>query len=242
MTVLILGSGSDIGEALAYKFAKEDNDIILASRNPEKMKPLMSDIQIRFNVRVDNLEFDTLKTQTHAGFVKTLTSLPDVVISVFGYLGDQELAQSDFDEASKIINTNFTGAVSILNLFAQAMEERNSGCIIGISSVAGERGRQSNYFYGSAKAGFSAFLDGMRHRLIKSGVHVMTVKPGFMRTKMTEGLDLNPRLTAEPDYVAEKIFKAYNKKKNSLYVSPIWKWIMLIIRNIPERIFLKTKL
>jgi len=242
MTVLILGSGSDIGEALAYRFAKEGYNIMLASRNSANMNPLMSDLKIKFNIKVENKSFDALDTESHFSFVKNLSTIPDIVISVFGYLGDQDKAQNDFEEVARIIHTNYTGAVSVLNLFANEMEARKSGTIIGISSVAGERGRQSNYFYGSAKAGFSTFLDGMRHRLFKSGVQVMTVKPGFMRTKMTEDLDLNERLTAMPVDVANQIFKAFVKKKNTLYVSTIWKWIMMIIRNVPERIFLKTKL
>jgi short-subunit dehydrogenase len=129
-----------------------------------------------------------------------------------------------------------------MNYFAQKFESRRSGTIIGLSSVAGDRGRQSNFIYGSAKAAFTAYLSGLRNYLFDKKVHVMTVKPGFMATKMTEGLPLNPKLTATPKQAADCIFKAYRKQKNVAYVLPIWGIIMMIIRNIPEFIFKKLKL
>lgn len=129
-----------------------------------------------------------------------------------------------------------------MNYFAQKFESRRSGTIIGLSSVAGERGRQSNFIYGSAKAAFTAYLSGLRNYLFEKKVHVMTVKPGFMATKMTEGLPLNPKLTATPKQAATCIFKAYKNKKNVTYVLPVWGVIMMIIRNIPEFIFKKLKL
>jgi short-subunit dehydrogenase len=125
----------------------------------------------------------------------------------------------------------------MLEVIAADFEERGHGMIIGISSVAGERGRQSNYIYGSAKAGFNAYLSGLRNRLSKRGVHVMTVLPGFINTKMTASLDLPGLLTAQPEEVAEDIYKAFQKKKNFLYTKWFWRWIMLIIKYIPEPVF-----
>lgn len=122
------------------------------------------------------------------------------------------------------------------------MERQRFGAIIGLSSVAGDRGRQSNFIYGSSKAGFTAYLSGLRNYLFDKKVHVLTVKPGFMDTKMTEGLPLNPKLTASPKQAAAHIYKAYKKQKNIAYVLPIWGFIMLIIKNIPEFIFKKMKL
>lgn len=242
MEVLILGATSDLAVALAHRFAREQYTITLAARNLSKLEPIVADLKVRENATVKTLAFDARNFSQHQAFADALPTIPDVVICVFGYLGSQDKAMHDWDEAANIIESNYTGAVSILNLLAARMMERGSGTIIGISSVAGERGRQSNYIYGSAKAGFSTYLDGLRNRCFHSGVHVMTVKPGFMKTAMTEGLPLNPKLTALPDQAAAAIFKAYRKKKNTVFVLWMWKYIMCIIRNIPEWKFKKMKM
>ncbi|PWT97795.1 MAG: short-chain dehydrogenase, partial [Bacteroidetes bacterium] len=142
----------------------------------------------------------------------------------------------------KTINTNYTGAVSVLNVIANDFAARKQGVIVGISSVAGERGRQSNYIYGSAKSGFTAYLSGLRNRMFHYGVHVVSVLPGFVYTRMTEHLQLPKLLTAQPEDVADSVYKAVVKKKNIVYVKWFWKWIMLIIRSIPESMFKKRKL
>jgi hypothetical protein len=155
---------------------------------------------------------------------------------------EQSIAQNDWNETFNTINVNFTGAVSMLNIIANDFEARKSSFIIGISSVAGDRGRKANYIYGSAKAGFSAYLSGLRNRLFGSGVHVLTVKPGFVATKMTEGLDLPEKLTAHPEAVAKDIFVAQQKGKDVLYTKSIWRLVMLIIKHIPEGIFKKLSI
>ena len=138
---------------------------------------------------------------------------------------------------------NFEGPGLLLGFFAGQMAKRGTGTIVGISSVAGDRGRATNYVYGSAKAGFTAFLSGLRNRLASRGVHVLTVKPGFVRTKMTEGMKLPPPLTAEPEEVARRVYRAAEVKKTDLiYVRPAWRLIMAIIRNIPEARFKRMKL
>lgn len=240
--VLILGATSDIAIALAHKFGSSGADLQLAARTPQSLQTLKSDLEIRYNIEVNTYGFDATQFDSHANFYDSLEVAPDIVICVFGYLGDQSVAATDWQESKKIIDTNYTGAVSILNVVANDFEQRRRGVIIGISSVAGERGRQSNYLYGSAKAGFSAYLSGLRNRLNSSNVHVITVKPGFMDTRMTEGLDLPKILTAQPAQVARSIFSAVKKKKNILYVLAIWRLIMCIIKMIPEGIFKKMKL
>ena len=142
-------------------------------------------------------EFDVLDTNTHSHFVGSFEDLPDTVISLIGLMSPQIGAQADFAAADVMIRSNYLGLVSILGEIANRMEQRRSGTIIGISSVAGDRGRATNYIYGSAKAGFSAFLSGLRNRLFRTGVAVITIKPGFIRTRMTEGLKLPEILTAE---------------------------------------------
>jgi short-subunit dehydrogenase len=130
----------------------------------------------------------------------------------------------------------------MLNLLSRAFVKRGSGTIVGISSVAGDRGRKSNYIYGSAKAGFTAYLSGLRNELFHSGVHVVSVLPGFVNTNMTAGLKLPPLITAQPEEVASAIYQAIRKKKNVVYVKWMWRYIMCIIKSIPEFIFKKMKL
>jgi decaprenylphospho-beta-D-erythro-pentofuranosid-2-ulose 2-reductase len=240
--VLILGATSDMAVAIAKKFAMEGDRVILAARNIDKLKPIESDIQIRYNASVTSVAFDALNFESHETFYRALSFAPDIVVCVFGLLGDQSKAQSNWKECAEIINSNYTGAVSILNVVANNFEAKKQGTIVGISSVAGERGRQSNYLYGSAKAGFTAYLSGLRNRLFPSNVHVLTVKPGFVKTKMIENLKTPGPITGTPDAVANKIYKAVEKKQNVIYVLPVWRLIMLIIKSIPEGVFKKLKL
>ncbi|MBN9385207.1 MAG: SDR family oxidoreductase [Chitinophagaceae bacterium] len=241
-TVLILGASSDMAVAIAKKFASEGFDIQLAARNSSRLQPLQSDLSIRYNITATLHEFDAEKEESHEVFFSSLQPGPDITICVFGYLGEQKKAESDWKECSRIIQVNYTGAVSILNIVANSYVDAGKGIIAGISSVAGERGRQSNYVYGSAKAGFTAYLSGLRNRLFHHKVHVLSVQPGFVYTRMTEGMPLPKPLTAKPEEVATVVYKAILKKKNVVYVKWFWRWIMLIIKSIPEFMFKKLKL
>ncbi|SEW50582.1 SDR family oxidoreductase [Chitinophaga arvensicola] len=241
-TVLLLGAGSDMAVAIARKFASEKYDIQLAGRHTAALVPQQQDLQLRYGIQATSHAFDATDYNSHAGFFAGLPVQPDITICVFGYLGTQEKAQENWQEAAAIINTNYTGAVSVLNVVAESYAAKQQGTIVGISSVAGERGRQSNYIYGSAKAGFTAYLSGLRNRLFRSGVHVMSVQPGFVDTRMTQHLTLPPLLTAQPEAVATAVFKGVARKKNVLYVKWHWKYIMLIIKLIPEGIFKKLSL
>ena len=241
-TLLILGARSDIGQAIAHEFAAAGFDIILAARNSVDLEASRSDLEIRHQIKAYQTEFDAADVASHADFYANLAVAPDVILYSIGYLGDQKAAESDWSEAEKIITSNYTGGVSILSIAANELESRGAGTIIGISSVAGERGRQSLYIYGSAKSGFTTFLDGLRHRLARSKVNVITVKPGFVETKMTANIDLPRPLTAKPENLAKAVFKAYRAKKHTLYYLPVFRLVMLIIRNVPEAIFVKTKL
>ena len=240
--VLILGANSDIAQAIAYEFARNKFSITLAARNVKRLEPLQSDLHLRHQVSVDIVEFDALNFKGHAAFYADLGRKPDIAICVFGYLGEQKKAETTWEESEKIISTNYTGAVSILNVVAQDMEQRKDGCIVGISSVAGDRGRQSNFIYGSAKAAFSTYLAGLRNRLYKNNVHVLTVKPGFVRTRMTAGLPLPKPVTATPAQVARSVFKAVKHRCNVIYTLWMWRYIMLIIRNVPEFVFKRMKM
>lgn len=242
---LVLGAKSAIAQALARRLAAEGYDLVLAARQSLQLEPFAADLRLRTQREVRLWEFDALDG---AG----LASLPAQVerecgpfelgVLVFGYLGDQRQAQEDSGELEKILHTNFTQAALALTFLANYLEKRGeSGGLIAISSVAGDRGRQSNYCYGAAKGALSLFLQGLRNRLASTPVHVLTVKPGFVDTPMTRGLE-GLFLVAAPEKVAGDILRAYKKKKDILYTPWFWRYIMLIIRNIPERVFKRLKL
>jgi decaprenylphospho-beta-D-erythro-pentofuranosid-2-ulose 2-reductase len=239
--ILILGATSDIAQAAAGEFARHGFNVVLGARNADRLSRMQSDLKIRYKVDVRTVEFDASRSGDHAKLVPAIKE-SDVVLCAFGYLGDQVKSRTDWEEANQMLTANFTGAVSILNVVADVFQQKGSGVIIGISSVAGDRGRGSNYIYGSAKAGFTAYLSGLRNHLFKHKVHVLTVQPGFVRTKMTEGLPLPKPLTATPEKVATDIYKAFKKRSNTLYSLWMWRWIMLIIKLIPEPVFKKMKL
>jgi len=245
MSLLVLGANSLIAQAAAANFAEAGHEIIFAGRNKEELAKLESDFKIRYKVSCYSEYFDALDYGSHKKFAETIfTKMPDLnfVLVVFGYLGTQEKAQSDFSEAHKIIDTNYTGVVSICELIAAEFESRKKGNIAIISSVAGDRGRQSNYMYGSAKAGLTAYSQGLRNRLFKSGVNVLTIKPGFVDTPMTYGMPLPKPLVASPKKVGKDIYKAMVKGKSIIYSPFYWRWIMRIVKSMPEFIFKKLKL
>ncbi|MEY9125593.1 SDR family oxidoreductase [Bradyrhizobium yuanmingense] len=240
-SVLVLGGSSDIGRATARAFAKAGYDVGLAGRDVGALEPDAADLRARYNVEVGVHTFDVLDTASFEGFVAGLPALPDVVISIVGLLGVQESAQSDLVQATAIMRSNYEGPALIIGLFAEKFLGRGSGTLVGVSSVAGDRGRASNYVYGSAKAGFSAFLSGLRARASRGGVHVVTVKPGFVRTRMTEGMKLIGPLTVEASVVGAAILRAVESKTDIVYVSGKWRLVMLIIKTLPEAVFKRLK-
>ena len=233
LKTLILGANSDIAKALAIEL--KGHSLILASRNTSVLQNFVTS-----NSLAAEVVFFDAKQNSEEIFNKY--SNIDLVVSCFGYLGNQEIAESDNNEAQKIISTNFIDHVTILDLFAQHFENNKQGTIVGISSVAADRGRASNYYYGSAKAGFDAYLSGLRNRLFSSNVHVLTVKPGFVKTKMIDGIETPSFLTSSSEKAAKQIHRAIKKKRNIIYVGKRWFWVMLIIKNIPEFIFKRTSL
>lgn len=240
--VLILGARSDMAKAIAHRFAAAGHPVQLAARNVANLQPDATDLALRYEVAASLHEFDVLEIEGHEAFIDSLPELPEIAICAVGAMGEQAHSERDPKAAALVMRSNFEGPALVLGVLAERFAARGSGTLVGISSVAGERGRASNYVYGSAKAGFSAFLSGLRNRLADKGVHVVTVLPGFVATAMTEGMDLPPRLTARPESVAEAIEKAVTRQRNVIHVKPVWGVIMLIIRNIPETIFKKTRL
>lgn len=235
--VLVLGARSDIGKATAHAFASLGHPIQLAARRVDTLEADRSDIALRYNVAVSLHEFDALDILSHASFVEQLSVLPETAVCAVGLMGEQSENERDLEAATRVMRSNFEGPASILAALANCFEERGYGTLVGISSVAGERGRATNYVYGSAKAGLTAFLSGLRNRLDQKGVHIVTVLPGFVTTRMTEGMDLPTKLTAQPEEVGKAITRAVEKKQNVIYVRSVWRLIMMIIRNVPEKIF-----
>lgn len=242
-TVLVVGGTSDIGHAAALCYAQAGWHVLLAARNPEAARRNADDIATRTGASATVHELDILDTDRHPAFVDALPLLPDTVVCVVGELGDQTRAQTDRVHAISLMRTNFEGPALLLGLFAERFQARGSGALVGVSSVAGDRGRGSNYLYGAAKAGFSAFLSGLRNRLAPGGVRVVTVKPGFVRTQMTAGMKLPPILTAEPEEVGRAIFRAAEGGHGDvIYVRRVWRLVMAVIVAIPERVFMRLRL
>jgi short-subunit dehydrogenase len=243
-SVLILGATSAIARALAAEFASHRYDLILAGRDQEELSALAADLNLRYGVRTKTHVLDVLDLEGHAASLGTCLveageALEGVVLLV-GYLGDEAAARTDPREARRILDTNFTGCVLALNIIANHFEQRHKGFICAVSSVAGDRGRQSNYLYGSAKGALSIYLQGLRNRLHHSQVRVVTIKPGFVDTRMTFG---RPKLflLASPDKVARGIYQAVVRGKNVVYLPWFWRYIMLLVRAIPEGIFKRLR-
>lgn len=234
---LILGATSDMAVAIAHKYAAEGWGLTLAGLESDVLESMVQDLQVRSGARIESVEFDASDYAKHRSFYESLSVKPDVVICAFGYLCDNIASRTNFEEARRAIEVNFIGAASVLGIVAHEFERRRKGVIIGISSVAGERGRQGGYVYASTKAGLTAYLSGLRNRLAKSGVHVMTVMAGFCRTKMTEDVPFPNILSSQPEQVADAVFMGHAKKKDIIYTLPVWRWIMMVIRYIPEPVF-----
>jgi short-subunit dehydrogenase len=241
-TLLVLGASSDIAAATARRFAAAGYALQLAGRDEASLGAMAADLELRNRVAVSVHRCDVTEAQDRAALLAGLPVLPDVVVCAVGLLGDQRENEIDPAAAERVMRANYEGPALMLSALAEAFAVRGQGVIVGISSVAGERGRASNYVYGSAKAGMTAFLSGLRNRFGKTGVHVVSVLPGFVDTRMTEGMALPAALTAQPDEVAQAIWRAVERKKDVIYVRPLWRWIMAIIRAIPEALFKKLSI
>ncbi len=240
---LILGASSAIARAFARKVASDGANVFLAGRDMDDLARSAADCATRGAEIAETLTFDARKP---AGFARICARLAeaDGTLNVAVFVGSMP-EQSDIDKTPALVNgtieDSFTGPARFLQEFAPLMEARHSGCVVGVASVAGDRGRVGNYVYGAAKAGFATYLSGLRNRLTRSGGHVVTVKPGFVDTAMTWGLP-GMFLVASPEMVATDILTAVNKKKNVIYTPFFWRWIMLIIRAIPENMFKKMSI
>lgn len=243
-TLLLIGATSDIGRATALSYAKRGWEVQLAGRNLEAVEREAADIRTRSGTSVSVHRLDILEGGRFEAILDALPVLPDTAVCVVGQLGEQSRSEKDLEHATMVLRTNFEGPALLLGLIAERFAARGSGTIVGVSSVAGDRGRASNYVYGAAKAGLTAFLSGLRNRLASAGVRVLTVKPGFVHTRMTAGMKLPPLLTAEPAEVGDAIFTAAEARKSRdvIYVRGLWWPLMTVVRSIPEPIFKRLRL
>jgi decaprenylphospho-beta-D-erythro-pentofuranosid-2-ulose 2-reductase len=242
--ILIVGATSAIAEATSRIFAGRGDALYLVARKQEQLAAIAADLKVRGASKVDLEIMDANDLAAHEPMlnraVQSLGGL-DTVLVAYGTLGDQKASEASADVAVREINNNGVSTVAMLTLIADMFERQKGGTIAVISSVAGDRGRQSNYVYGSAKALVSTFLSGLRQRLSKSGVAVVTIKPGFVDTPMTAAFPKGP-LWAKPQKVASDIVKAIDRRAAVVYVPGFWRLIMFIIRSIPEPIFQRLKL
>jgi short-subunit dehydrogenase len=237
--ILVLGATSAIAMAVMRQLVTPAAHFFLVARSKEKLTAVAQDLLVRGALRVDMIVADLDDTHAHAQMMAVATSqlgTVDLALIAHGVLGDQAAAERDYFTAEPILVTNFLSAVSLLTWLANYCESQGGGTLAVISSVAGDRGRKSNYVYGASKAGLDAFLSGLRNRCDRSGVQVLTIKPGFVATPMTAHVPRN-RLFATPEQVAHGILKAIRTRQDVVYVPWFWRPIMAIIKAVPERIF-----
>ena len=243
--ILIIGATSAIAEATAQRFAKEGASLYLLARNEERLASLAADLKIRgassaayalLDVN-DRVRYEEVLKEV----VKTLGTI-DVALVAHGTLGDQKACEDDVDRALLEFETNAVSTIALLTKLSNLFEKQHGGTIAVISSVAGDRGRPSNYVYGTAKAAITTFCEGLQARMFRSGVHVLIIKPGMVATPMTEGLSMPGLLVAEPDRIAADIVRAIEKKTDTLYTPWFWKYIMAGIIHLPSALFKKVNL
>ena len=239
--ILIIGARSDIAQALATEYARAGHPLWLAVRDSATAVRETSDLALRTGVDVEVFEVDVTDLESHDTFLDHLPSTPHIVICAVGLLGEQQEDAGDVEATKAVIATNFTGPALILEKLASRMAQNDHPtAIVGISSVAGDRGRAKNYVYGSAKAGFSAYLSGLRQKHAETRLQIMTVKPGFVLTAMTEGMALPGPLTTDPKAFAARVVKA-QRAGRVVYYDLRWRILMTIICLLPEKLFMRTR-
>lgn len=242
--VLVLGATSSIAVAVMQKLATRGAHFFLVARSPAKLDAVKRDLLTRGAACVAVHAMDLNETAAHAqmlsGAAETLGTI-ELALIAHGVLGNQEQAQASYAAAEAILQTNFLSTASLITWLANYFEASNQGTLAVVSSIAGDRGRKSNYVYGASKGALNIFLDGVRNRIDRAGVHVLTIRPGFVSTPMTAHLPQGP-LFASPAQVAQGILKAIARRKDVVYVPGYWAPIMFVIRSVPQSFFKKLNL
>lgn len=242
--VVIIGATSAIAEATARLYAARGAQLFLVARNAERLEDIAADLRVRGSQEVFHATLDMNDLPDHARVIEAIWSSlgnVDVALIAHGTLPDQGQCENSADVALKEFSTNGTSTIALLTAMAPRFEAQRKGTMAVISSVAGDRGRQSNYLYGSAKAAVTAFTSGLRQRMAKLGVNVLTIKPGFVDTPMTKEFKKGA-LWAKPGAIAHGILRAADRGRSVVYLPGFWLPIMLVIRHIPEFIFKRIKL
>jgi decaprenylphospho-beta-D-erythro-pentofuranosid-2-ulose 2-reductase len=238
--ILVAGGSSGIGLAIARLYAGSGWAVVLTGRSEAALRDAAADIRATVpHAAIETIVLDVRDLERLPALASTIDPLPDVVVCAVGAMGGDDPADPHAMRA--VVETNLTGPAVLLGAFADQFRARGSGTLVGISSVAGDRGRAKTMGYGAAKAGFTACLSALRQRLEGTGVDVLTVRPGFVRTRMTTGLDLPPRLTASPDDVARHVRRAVERRKPVLVTPWVWIPIMAMVRMIPEPLFRRMR-
>ncbi len=241
-SVLVLGGGSDIALATLRELVqRRARTIVLAVRKPETVADVASELRAAGATTVETIAFDALDTSSHESLIDEVFERfgdIDLALLAFGVLGDQEVAEVDARAAVDIAEVNYVGAVSITVPIAQRMRSQGHGAIVALSSVAGERARRSNFVYGSSKAGMDAFFQGLGDSLVGTGVKVMIVRPGFVTTKMTDGMDAAP-LSTTPEAVATAIVRGLERGSETVWVPSTLRYVMAALRHVPRPVFRK---
>lgn len=237
--ILILGATSAIAKHTARLFAANEDTLYLVARNKDKLSSMKQDMLVRGATDVHYESMDLAEDKHHYDLIhranETMGSI-DIVLIAYGTLGDQKHSEKNYTNTFKELQVNCLSVISLLTLLANQFEQQKSGTIAVISSPSGDRGRQSNYIYGTAKGALTVFLQGLRNRLSKSNVHVLTIKPGFVDTPMTKNFKKG-FLWVNPDVISKGVYKAIKKKKEVVYLPFFWRYIMIIIKSIPEKLF-----
>lgn len=237
--ILILGATSAIAKHTTRLFAADENSLYLVARNKDKLSSMKQDMLVRGAKDVHYESIDLADDTQHEELIKRATETMgsiDTVFITYGTLAEHKNSIENYANTLKELQINCLSVISLLTILANQFEEQKSGSIAVISSPSGDRGRQSNYIYGTAKGALTIFLQGLRNRLSKSNVHVLTIKPGFVDTPMTKDFKKG-FLWVNPDVISKGIYNAIRKKREVVYLPFFWRYIMIIIKSIPEKIF-----
>jgi short-subunit dehydrogenase len=245
--IVIFGATSSIAEHTVRQLVQRGASVYCVGRNADKLATILADLKVRAGAGqiIDGIDADLTDSTQHPALIAQATTALnglDGVLIAHGSLPDQKACEADTNLTLQEMQTNALSVINLLTLLANQFEAQGKGVIAVISSVAGDRGRQSNYVYGAAKGMVTLFMQGLRNRLTPAGVDVVTIKPGFVDTPMTAGLDKSGPLWAKPEQIAQGIINAMAKGKNEVYLPGFWRLLMLIIRHIPEFIFKRMSL